>query len=199
MPPPAPLGRKQVVLDEDEYTEKLEAIIERDFFPDLPKMQNKLEWLQVRTTLLTTLFIVAPCCLGSPGFHLRNPPPPSRSLPSVLLPLLFLYSTPILNHIPLLSSLRPPALLLPQAVNSGDPTAIRNAQMNIAARRAGIPTPLGATPAQFATPAATPAGGGGSMNPTGGLGGGKGGRATAAGLMTPGQHGFMGCTPCFLP
>ncbi len=28
--------------------QRVEAIIQRDFFPDLPKLQNKLEWLQVR-------------------------------------------------------------------------------------------------------------------------------------------------------
>uniref|UniRef100_A0A061R578 Protein DGCR14 n=1 Tax=Tetraselmis sp. GSL018 TaxID=582737 RepID=A0A061R578_9CHLO len=83
---------RQVVLDEDEYTEKIERIIERDFFPDVPQLQNKLEWLQ--------------------------------------------------------------------AVNSANPVLIRQAQMNIAARRAGIPTPMSATPADFATPSATPFQGG---------------------------------------
>ena len=39
--------REPEVLDEDEWTSQIEAIIERDFFPDLPKLQNKLEWLQV--------------------------------------------------------------------------------------------------------------------------------------------------------
>ena len=44
-----PVKRKREldVLDEDEWTRQIEAIIERDFFPDLPKLQNKLEWLQV--------------------------------------------------------------------------------------------------------------------------------------------------------
>jgi protein DGCR14 len=79
-------GKEEVVLEEDEYTLRIERIIERDFFPDVPQMQNRLEWLR--------------------------------------------------------------------AVNSGDPVALRNAQLNIAARRAGVPTPLGATPADFATPAA---------------------------------------------
>lgn len=49
MPPPArraPPKRKLEVLDEDQYTAALEAIIERDFFPEIPKMQNKLEWMQ---------------------------------------------------------------------------------------------------------------------------------------------------------
>ncbi len=39
-------GSGPVVLDEDDWTDRIEAIIERDFFPDIPKMQNKLEWLQ---------------------------------------------------------------------------------------------------------------------------------------------------------
>ena len=49
MPPPAPRQqrvRKQVVLDEDEYTARLEKIITRDYFPDVPKLKNKLEWLE---------------------------------------------------------------------------------------------------------------------------------------------------------
>jgi len=41
-------GRAPVILDEDEWTERIEAIIERDYFPDVPKLQNKLEWLQAR-------------------------------------------------------------------------------------------------------------------------------------------------------
>ena len=53
MPPPARRSgqkrqREQTLLEEDEWTDRIEAIIQRDFFPDLPKLQNKLEWLQVR-------------------------------------------------------------------------------------------------------------------------------------------------------
>ena len=58
MPPPAvrPAAgakrkREATVLDEDEWTSRIEAIIQRDFFPDLPKLQNKLEWLQVSNNL----------------------------------------------------------------------------------------------------------------------------------------------------
>jgi hypothetical protein len=50
---------KALVLDEDEWTSQLEAIIERDFFPDVPKLQSKLEWLQVTGlahVCLTTCF-----------------------------------------------------------------------------------------------------------------------------------------------
>ena len=55
MPPPAPRAapsyRAPAVLDEDEWTEQLEAIIERDYFPDKAKLENKLEWLQVLPAL----------------------------------------------------------------------------------------------------------------------------------------------------
>ncbi|KAK9827696.1 hypothetical protein WJX81_001407 [Elliptochloris bilobata] len=91
MPPPAPRAvparRGPVVLDEDEWTEQLEAIIERDYFPDKAKLENKLEWLQ--------------------------------------------------------------------ATRTGDPLVIRQAQANIAARRAGLRTPVGATPAAAGTPGFT--------------------------------------------
>jgi protein DGCR14 len=48
MPPPPsrPGGKRKVVLEEDTFAEAIEAIIERDFFPALPKLQNQLEWLQ---------------------------------------------------------------------------------------------------------------------------------------------------------
>lgn len=92
MPPPARSSgqkrqRDQTLLEEDEWTDRIEAIIQRDFFPDLPKLQNKLEWLQ--------------------------------------------------------------------AVRSGDPSQLQQAQLNIAQRRAGIRTPVGATPAGFGTPGAS--------------------------------------------
>eukprot|EP00798_Chlamydomonas_sp_ICE-L_P016799 gene16799-23077_t len=102
-PPPAPprvTKKKLVELDEDTYTANLEAIIERDFFPDVPKMRSTLEWLD--------------------------------------------------------------------AVKSGDPTRIRQAQINIAHRRAGMRTPstpqfsrrggltAGATPALGRTPMGRP-------------------------------------------
>uniref|UniRef100_A0A383VKX1 Nuclear protein Es2 n=1 Tax=Tetradesmus obliquus TaxID=3088 RepID=A0A383VKX1_TETOB len=48
MPPPPsrPGSKRKVVLEEDTFAEAIEAIIERDFFPALPKLQNQLEWLQ---------------------------------------------------------------------------------------------------------------------------------------------------------
>lgn len=42
-----------------------------------------------------------------------------------------------------------------QAVRSGNPVQLQQAQLNIAQRRAGIKTPVGATPAAFGTPGAT--------------------------------------------
>ncbi len=42
-----------------------------------------------------------------------------------------------------------------QALRTRDPAALRQAQANIAARRAGIRTPIGATPGSFETPGAS--------------------------------------------
>lgn len=51
---PRPRKRPAQVLDEDVYTDNIEAIIERDYFPDLPKLRNKLDWLEaVRSGALT--------------------------------------------------------------------------------------------------------------------------------------------------
>ncbi|KAI3467390.1 hypothetical protein Pfo_024053 [Paulownia fortunei] len=42
--------RSPTVLDEDTYVAAIEKIIERDFFPDIPKLRDRLDWLQaVRT------------------------------------------------------------------------------------------------------------------------------------------------------
>lgn len=42
--------RSPTVLDEDAYVAAIEKIIERDFFPDIPKLRDRLDWLQaVRT------------------------------------------------------------------------------------------------------------------------------------------------------
>lgn len=77
--------KRERVLDDDEWAEKLEAIIQRDYFPDIPKLENELEWLE--------------------------------------------------------------------AIRTKDPATIRQAQSNIAQRRAGLKTPMGQSPATFATPA----------------------------------------------
>ena len=38
--------RRAEVLEEDTWVAQLEAIIERDYFPEIPKLQSKLEWLR---------------------------------------------------------------------------------------------------------------------------------------------------------
>ena len=113
--------RGTVVLDEDEWTEVLEHIIERDYFPDIPKMQNKLEWLQVGSIACRTISVILVSTVSV-----------SVSLCT------YVYASP--------------ELLMLQAVRSRDPELLRQAQLNIAQRRAGIKTPLGASPATFATP-----------------------------------------------
>lgn len=37
-------GKKRKILDEDDFTGQIESIIERDFFPDVPKMRLELEY-----------------------------------------------------------------------------------------------------------------------------------------------------------
>uniref|UniRef100_A0A0D6QUF8 Nuclear protein DGCR14 n=1 Tax=Araucaria cunninghamii TaxID=56994 RepID=A0A0D6QUF8_ARACU len=46
---PGPLKKRknsQTVLDEDSYVAAIEKIIERDYFPDIPKLHDRLEWLE---------------------------------------------------------------------------------------------------------------------------------------------------------
>eukprot|EP01018_Ginkgo_biloba_P037225 Gb_36521 [translate_table: standard] len=45
-PPPPKRKRSQTVLDEDTYVAAIEKIIERDFYPDLPKLHDRLDWLE---------------------------------------------------------------------------------------------------------------------------------------------------------
>ena len=46
-PPPPKRAKKQpVVLEEDEFVAGIERIVERDFFPDIPRLQSKLEWME---------------------------------------------------------------------------------------------------------------------------------------------------------
>ena len=49
--------KRQKVLDEDEWTECLEAIIQRDYFPNVPRLQNKLEWLEVQHRSTSLAFL----------------------------------------------------------------------------------------------------------------------------------------------
>ncbi len=75
MPPPAPRSapprRAPLVLDEDEWTEQLEAIIERDYFPDKAKLENKLEWLQVRSARRRLCFACCTAGFGARGARAR--------------------------------------------------------------------------------------------------------------------------------
>ncbi|XP_078428209.1 DGCR14-like protein [Wolffia australiana] len=41
-----PIKRRRVVLDEDSYVAAIEKIIERDYFPDIPKLRDRLDWLE---------------------------------------------------------------------------------------------------------------------------------------------------------
>eukprot|EP00241_Pyramimonas_parkeae_P010090 CAMPEP_0114256920 /NCGR_PEP_ID=MMETSP0058-20121206/18439_1 /TAXON_ID=36894 /ORGANISM="Pyramimonas parkeae, CCMP726" /LENGTH=109 /DNA_ID=CAMNT_0001371577 /DNA_START=290 /DNA_END=615 /DNA_ORIENTATION=- len=45
-----PEGRPQNVLDEDEWTMRMEQIVERDYYPDLPKLKDRLEWLEAHNS-----------------------------------------------------------------------------------------------------------------------------------------------------
>ena len=46
MPPPKRVLPKQKILDEDDFAEGIGAIVQRDFFPDLPKLKAQLAYLE---------------------------------------------------------------------------------------------------------------------------------------------------------
>ncbi|XP_077216662.1 uncharacterized protein LOC143851204 [Tasmannia lanceolata] len=46
IPSKNPNKRRALVLDEDSYVAAIEKIVERDFFPDLPKLRDRLDWLE---------------------------------------------------------------------------------------------------------------------------------------------------------
>ena len=55
MPPPPPRPPRTVknspsVLEEDDWTDGLETIVERDFFPELTKQKLRLQWLTALRT-----------------------------------------------------------------------------------------------------------------------------------------------------
>ncbi|PKA67193.1 hypothetical protein AXF42_Ash004685 [Apostasia shenzhenica] len=43
---PTSKKRRATILDEDTYVAAIEKIIERDFFPDIPKLRDRLDWLE---------------------------------------------------------------------------------------------------------------------------------------------------------
>ncbi|KDD72423.1 nuclear protein Es2, partial [Helicosporidium sp. ATCC 50920] len=48
MPPPPPRTRKrkEIVLEEEEWIARMDAIIRRDYFPELASLESKVEWLE---------------------------------------------------------------------------------------------------------------------------------------------------------
>ncbi|KAG4952809.1 hypothetical protein JHK87_038403 [Glycine soja] len=49
-PPSSSCAKHPAVLDEDTYVEALEKIIERDYFPDISKLRDRLDWLEAIKT-----------------------------------------------------------------------------------------------------------------------------------------------------
>ena len=46
--PKRPRRAPSTVLDEDAYVDALQTIIERDFYPDLPRIRTKLRWMEAK-------------------------------------------------------------------------------------------------------------------------------------------------------
>ena len=55
--------RVSYLQEEDDWTSKIEAIIERDFFPELAKLQSKVEWLQVGLRAGAVCEVLAPAVI----------------------------------------------------------------------------------------------------------------------------------------
>jgi hypothetical protein len=180
-PPRAPAEAprwKPLVLEEEEWAEALESIIERDFFPDIPKLQSKLEWLQARA------LPASPLCAGGPRVrvtavfrpHLVILTHAAQTSDNCFTSVCFRVVTHMiicngrfeggccwLAHLKAMlvmmhlladgGNLWLPLLM--QALRTRDPEVLRLAQQNIAARRAGLRTPIGATPGSFETPGAS--------------------------------------------
>lgn len=104
-------------------------LLQRDFFPELPKLESKIAWLQVGGCLLEQRRRFAACLPGRTAVlctaSIRSPP---------ALPLLLLST----GHHATCCGRPTMAHMFPnlQAVRSGDPVQIRQAQLLIAQRRA---------------------------------------------------------------
>ena len=162
-PPSRAVASRKRVLDEDAYTEMVEAIIERDFFPELPKLQNKLEWLEA---LQSGAFCMHNMKNSRPRLHKGEPwqqeekdwrgrrdatqrAPTSAPLRRCAAPRCAAAHSSCDARA--FTAPNPNPLSTPTTTTTtsttGDPSTIRRAQINIARRRAGLKTPLpGETP-----------------------------------------------------
>lgn len=67
MPPPPPRKRPKTILEEEEYLSRMEEIIERDFFPDIPTLRSQLQGFQDRESRRTTGEAVLGNVAGTPA------------------------------------------------------------------------------------------------------------------------------------